>query len=109
MGNRPTCKHCNTYKLLCCYAGGKRDRAKKYTETLGACGCRIANFSFHTHSEMILLKAKVELYGNLLKQLKSQVDSAGQLAIQKALQGANEIDYCERAYCFHYHGRVILG
>lgn len=49
---------------------------------------------------MILLKAKVELYGDLLKQLRSQVDSAGQLAIQKVLQGASEIDYCERAYCF---------
>lgn len=49
---------------------------------------------------MILLKAKVELYGDLLKQLRSQVDSAGQLAIQKVLQGASEIDYSERAYCF---------
>lgn len=71
---------------------------------MGAPGCRIANISSRTNSEMISLKAKVELYKNLLKQLKSQVDSAGQLAIQKALQGVGEVDYYERAYyCLHYH------
>ncbi|KAL7268301.1 hypothetical protein RUND412_009080 [Rhizina undulata] len=40
------------------------------------------------YREMIMLKSKVELYENLLDQLSSQVDSAGQLAIQKALQGS---------------------
>lgn len=51
---------------------------------------------------MISLKAKVELYETLLEQLKVQVDSAGQLAVQKALQGVSEIDYCGRACCFHH-------
>lgn len=41
---------------------------------------------------MISLKSKVELYESVLGQLKSQVDSAGQLAIQKALQGVSEAD-----------------
>jgi hypothetical protein len=40
-----------------------------------------------TDSEMINLKTRVDIYENLLEQLKAQVDSAGQLAITKALQG----------------------
>ena len=40
-------------------------------------------------SEMINLKARVEIYESLLKQLKSQVDSAGQFAISKALEGVS--------------------
>lgn len=48
---------------------------------------------------MISLKSKVELYESLLEQLKVQVDSAGQLAIQKALQGVSEIDFSGCVYC----------
>ncbi|RPB05487.1 hypothetical protein L873DRAFT_1825208 [Choiromyces venosus 120613-1] len=40
---------------------------------------------------MIMLKKRVEIYETLLDQLKNQVDSAGQLAIQKALQ---EVGVC---------------
>jgi hypothetical protein len=42
-----------------------------------------------TDSEMINLKTRIDIYENLLEQLKAQVDSAGQLAITKALQGVN--------------------
>jgi hypothetical protein len=38
-------------------------------------------------SEMISLKFRVDIYENLLSELKAHVDSAGQLAISKALQG----------------------
>jgi hypothetical protein len=38
---------------------------------------------------MINLKTRIDIYENLLEQLKAQVDSAGQLAITKALQGVN--------------------
>ncbi|KAA8910029.1 fungal-specific transcription factor domain-containing protein [Sphaerosporella brunnea] len=41
---------------------------------------------------MINLKTRVEIYENLLEQLKAQVDSAGQLAITKALQGLRSQD-----------------
>lgn len=40
-----------------------------------------------TLSEMAELRQKVEVYENLLVQLKGQVDSACQLAITKALAG----------------------
>lgn len=33
------------------------------------------------------LRARVDIYENLLNQLRGQIDSAGQLAISKALQG----------------------
>ncbi|RPB09768.1 hypothetical protein P167DRAFT_538282 [Morchella conica CCBAS932] len=69
-GERPICKHCQDFKLGCYYADGKRDKAK---------------------NEMISLKSKVELYESVLEQLKCHVDSAGQLAIQKALQGPRDI------------------
>lgn len=39
---------------------------------------------------MATLKAKVELYEQLLGQLKGQVDSAGQLAINKVLRGVRK-------------------
>lgn len=58
---------------------------------------------------MIFLRAKVELYGTLIKQLRSQVDSASQLAIDKALQGASEVDCCERAYFTSYPSDIGLG
>lgn len=29
-GERPTCTHCQDFKITCFYADGKRDRAKKY-------------------------------------------------------------------------------
>jgi hypothetical protein len=29
-GERPTCTHCQDFKIACYYADGKRDRAKKY-------------------------------------------------------------------------------
>jgi hypothetical protein len=45
------------------------------------------NAGLTTDSEMINLKTRVDIYENLLEQLKAQVDSAGQLAITKALQG----------------------
>lgn len=51
---------------------------------------------------MISLRARVKSYETLLEQLMSQVDSAGQLAIHKALQGANEVDYCGRGYFTSY-------
>lgn len=51
---------------------------------------------------MISLRTKVESYETLLEQLRSQVDSAGQLAIHKALQGASEVDYCGRGYFTSY-------
>jgi len=38
---------------------------------------------------MIELKTRVDIYESLLEQLKAQVDSAGQLAITKALQGVS--------------------
>lgn len=28
-GEKPTCKHCQDFKVICLYADGKRDRAKK--------------------------------------------------------------------------------
>lgn len=70
-GERPQCEHCQDFKISCYYADGKRDRAK---------------------NEMINLKTRVEIYENLLEQLKAQVDSAGQLAITKALQGLRSQD-----------------
>lgn len=57
---------------------------------------------------MIFLKAKVGLYETLVEKLRSQVDSAGQLAIDKALQGASEVDYCERAYFTSYPSDIGL-
>ncbi|KAI5852550.1 fungal-specific transcription factor domain-containing protein [Morchella snyderi] len=48
---------------------------------------------------MISLKSKVELYESVLEQLKCHVDSAGQLAIQKALQGVSQVEFS---------GRVLL-
>ncbi|PWW71870.1 hypothetical protein C7212DRAFT_355049 [Tuber magnatum] len=41
---------------------------------------------------MIMLKKRVEIYETLLDQLKDQVDSAGQLAVQKALQEVGAFD-----------------
>jgi hypothetical protein len=38
-------------------------------------------------SEIIDMKSRISLYETLLDQLKGQVDSAGQLAITKALRG----------------------
>ena len=29
-GERPSCKHCDGFRILCTYADGKRDRVKKY-------------------------------------------------------------------------------
>lgn len=51
---------------------------------------------------MISLRARVESYEILLGQLANQVDSAGQLAIHKALQEASEVDYCGRGYFTSY-------
>lgn len=39
---------------------------------------------------MATLKTKVDMYEQLLGQLKGQVDSAGKLAISKALQGVSK-------------------
>lgn len=32
-GERPTCRHCQDFKIECYYADGKRDRVKKYVAT----------------------------------------------------------------------------
>ena len=43
---------------------------------------------------MATLKSKVDMYEQLLDQLKGQVDSAGKLAISKALQGVSKRVSC---------------
>lgn len=34
-GERPTCRHCQDFKIQCYYADGKRDRVKKYVTSPG--------------------------------------------------------------------------
>jgi hypothetical protein len=33
-GERPTCRHCQDFKIACYYADGKRDRVKKYAHQI---------------------------------------------------------------------------
>lgn len=49
-----------------------------------------------------MLKKRVEIYETLLDQLKGQVDSAGQLAVQKALQ---EVGVCFEVIVLALHIR----
>jgi len=55
-----------------------------------------------------MLKKRVEIYETLLDQLKDQVDSAGQLAVQKALQ---EVGVCFEAIvlALHNHSQHFFG
>lgn len=55
-----------------------------------------------------MLKKRVEIYETLLDQLKGQVDSAGQLAVQKALQ---EVGVCFEVIVLtlHNHSQHFLG
>ena len=36
-GERPSCKHCEDFKIACVYADGKRDRVKKYVAQIRQC------------------------------------------------------------------------
>ncbi|MCJ1245580.1 hypothetical protein MMC30_002784 [Trapelia coarctata] len=64
-GERPSCKHCEDFKISCVYADGKRDRVKK---------------EFHHMS------AKVDLYHQLLMEISPTLDASTQARIKRALE-----------------------
>ncbi|KAL8935347.1 MAG: hypothetical protein Q9216_005477 [Gyalolechia sp. 2 TL-2023] len=70
-GERPTCKHCEDFKITCIYADGKRDRTKREYNTMAA---------------------QVAEYQKVLVDLRDRVDRADQLLIQRTLQKVGSFD-----------------
>ncbi|KAI5858162.1 fungal-specific transcription factor domain-containing protein [Tricharina praecox] len=61
---RPTCGNCTRFLIICRYADGKRESARKRTREL---------------------EAQVQIYENLLRELESTLDGPEKLAVQNAL------------------------
>lgn len=82
-GERPTCKHCEDFKLVCNYADGKRDRTKKLVST----GAALIEACWLTHDRQIgSMAGKLGEYESLLRELSLRADGDTQERIAKALE-----------------------
>ncbi|MCJ1473494.1 hypothetical protein MMC13_002145 [Lambiella insularis] len=64
-GERPRCRHCVDFKIICVYADGKRDRVKK---------------------ELHHMVARIQAYEQLLVEISPTQDASVQYRVSKALE-----------------------
>ena len=91
-GERPTCRHCQDFKIACYYADGKRDRVKKCVPHGPQSKDKYTDGSrqFGTMAE------KVADYEKLLKELSLRVNDGDAELIRVTLERVSILYGCGR-------------